>query len=174
MAIAKRSSNWPFVALSLIALCCGGFAAAEAADASPPPAAQKWIELPLTDGTFHHFANRYVTHTIDIPLPADGGDLEYKIAMKQGHSVTYTWHVTGVGKPDEFYSEFHGHTERTPTDPGKLMFYRKDTGLSESGTLLAPFDGIHGWYLRNDSLKPAVVHLTVSGFYEVIPNQLAK
>jgi hypothetical protein len=54
------------------------------------------------------------------------------------------------------------------------MFYRKATGLSESGQLTAPFVGIHGWYLKNDSAQPAMVRLTVSGFFEVIEDQITK
>jgi hypothetical protein len=47
------------------------------------------------------------------------------------------------------------------------MFYRKATGDREHGSLVAPFDGIHGWYYRNDTDMPIVVRLTVSGFYEL-------
>ena len=53
-----------------------------------------------------------------------------------------------------------------------LVFYRKGTGGTENGSLIAPFDGIHGWYLKNDTDRPVVVRLTLAGFYEVIPNQL--
>ena len=37
------------------------------------------------------------------------------------------------------------------------------------GTLVAPFTGIHGWYLRNDTEAPIVVRLKVAGFYELLP-----
>ena len=36
----------------------------------------------------------------------------------------------------------------------------------ESGTMKAPFDGIHGWYLNNRSDRDVVVKLTASGFFE--------
>lgn len=48
------------------------------------------------------------------------------------------------------------------------MFYRKATGATERGALVAPFTGIHGWYLRNDSKQPLVVRLKVAGFYELL------
>jgi hypothetical protein len=49
------------------------------------------------------------------------------------------------------------------------MFYRKATGATERGVLTAPFKGIHGWYLRNDSDDRIVVRLKVAGFYELMP-----
>ena len=54
------------------------------------------------------------------------------------------------------------------------MFYRKATGASENGSLVAPFDGTHGWYFKNDTARPVVVRLTIAGFYELIPNQIRK
>ena len=47
------------------------------------------------------------------------------------------------------------------------MFYRKANGSSEAGGLVAPFDGVHAWYFRNDSNSPVVIRLSVSGFYEL-------
>jgi hypothetical protein len=31
--------------------------------------------------------------------------------------------------------------------------------------LTAPFDGVHGWYLQNQSDHPVVVRLQLAGFY---------
>ena len=47
------------------------------------------------------------------------------------------------------------------------MFYKKASGAGESGSLVAPFDGVHAWYFRNDSTTPIVVRLVVAGFYEL-------
>ena len=66
------------------------------------------------------------------------------------------------------YAEFHGHTPPV-NNVGDLMYYRKATGGTERGTLVAPFTGIHGWYLRNDGEQPIVVRLKVAGFYELLP-----
>ena len=48
--------------------------------------------------------------------------------------------------------EFHGHTPQV-NGVGDLMFYSKTGGTPESGVFTAPWDGIHGWYLKNDSRK---------------------
>jgi len=46
-----------------------------------------------------------------------------------------------------------------------LMFYSKTGGSPESGVFTAPWDGIHGWYLKNDSPKDVVAILELAGFY---------
>jgi hypothetical protein len=92
--------------------------------------------------------------------------------MRQGESMVYSWRAVEIGAPDRLTSEFHGHTDRAPGTTGTLIFYRKGTGAAENGSLVAPFDGIHGWYLKNDTDRPVVVRLTLAGFYQVIPNQL--
>ena len=59
-------------------------------------------------------------------------------------------------------TEFHGHTKQVD-GVGDLMFYSKTGGSPQSGVFTAPWDGIHGWYLKNDSPKDVVVKL--AGFY---------
>lgn len=127
-----------------------------------------WNELPLADGVFREYAAEYRTDVIDIPL-AGSGELEYKLGMQEGDSIVYQWDVVDLPDPSQLYAEFHGHTERVGDAPGDLMFYRKAAGGTERGALVAPFTGIHGWYLRNDTDTPIVVRLKVSGFYEILP-----
>ena len=111
--------------------------------------------------------------TIEIPLGPDdgrrgGNDLEYKVRMLKDATFIFEWNVADIPNPEEFYTEFHGHT----TAPGAEMtvaFYRKATGTSANGSLTAPFDGIHGWYFQNQSIKPVVVRVKIAGFYELIP-----
>jgi len=126
-----------------------------------------WNELPLGDGVFREYAADYRTDIIDIPL-APYGELEYKLGLAAGDSIVYQWDVAEIADPELLYAEFHGHTERVGDAPGDLMYYRKATGGSERGALVAPFTGIHGWYLRNDGERPLVVRLKVAGFYELI------
>lgn len=96
-------------------------------------------------------------------------ELEYKVRMKAGDSLVYSWTVTGVGNPEEFYSDFHGETPAQGSTPAKVIEYRQSTGLSSNGALTAPIPGVHGWYLQNQAVGPAVVHLKLSGFYELVP-----
>lgn len=136
-----------------------------------PPA---WNEMPLPAGVYRHNQTVHRTDTVDIPVQPNGGEIEYMVTMKQGDAAVYSWRALDLADGDRLTSEFHGHTDRAPGTTGTLMFYRKATGAVESGALVAPFDGIHGWYLKNDAARPIVVRLTISGFYEVIPNQIKK
>jgi len=131
----------------------------------------QWNEMPMPDGTAHFYDVPFRTDTIDIPLEGNDGDLEYKLQMKAGDSIVYSWEVLEGENPDFFYSEFHGHTEPV-NGAGDLMFYRKETGSAENGAFTAPFEGIHGWYLQNQNLGPVVVRLRVAGYYELVPDQL--
>ena len=127
----------------------------------------EWNEMPLADGVFREYSADYRTDIIDIPLdPLE--ELEYKLGLNEGDSIVYQWDAAGLKDPEMLYAEFHGHTPPV-NNVGDLMFYRKATGATERGTLVAPFTGIHGWYLRNDTEARIVVQLKVAGFYELLP-----
>lgn len=123
--------------------------------------------------TARSYGQAYRSDIVEIPLaasgdPERGDEIEYKVRMKKGSTYIYSWDVPGIADPEEFYSEFHGHT----VEDGKAMTvaeYRKSTGTSDHGSLVAPFSGVHGWYLQNQSLKPVTVRLRLAGFYEIIP-----
>ena len=126
----------------------------------------EWNEMPLADGVFREYTTDYRSDVIDIPLDARE-ELEYKLGLNEGDSIVYQWDAVDLKDPAMLYAEFHGHTEPV-NNVGDLMFYRKATGATERGTLVAPFTGIHGWYLRNDTEAPIVVRLKVAGFYELL------
>lgn len=150
--------------VALAALSSGSVALAQqAAPPAPPPT--DWIEVALPAGVFREHGGDYRSDVIDIPIRA-GGELEYKLDMREGDSIVYRWNAVEMSEPRLLYSEFHGHTERVGGSPGTLMFYRKANGGEERGALVAPFTGIHGWYLKNESTAPIVVRLHVAGFYK--------
>lgn len=160
--------------LILVAGCGGSdpagvepeIAAPEAETAAPPPSSP-WNELPLSPNTFFEQSAEYRTDTIDIPL-GPGGELEYKLDLEEGATIVYEWNALNLTNADDLWSEFHGHTERFGDEQGDLMFYRNAAGGSEKGMLIAPFRGIHGWYLRNDSDEDITVRLEVAGYYELV------
>ena len=137
-------------------------------------AAVQWNEIPMPEAgaaIARSHDRPFRIDTIDIPLEAEDGDLEYKLSMRAGDAIVYSWRVLEIENPEWFWSEFHGHTE--PVDgAGDLMFYRRETGDEDSGHFVAPFEGIHGWYLQNQSTQPVIVRLQVAGFYELIPDQV--
>jgi hypothetical protein len=117
------------------------------------------------------YPTAFRTDSIDIPLNSGdepiGNELEYKVNMKAGGSVVYSWSVPGITNPEEFYYDFHGESRTTPEV--KVVEYLQATGTSSNGMLIAPMEGVHGWYLQNQSVGPVTVHLKLSGFYELVP-----
>ena len=122
-----------------------------------------------------YYEGGYRSDFVDIPLRASGTseggeELEYKVHMKAGATLAYSWSAAGVANPEEFYFDFHGEAPAKDAEgEGTVVEYRQATGLKSQGTLVAPFDGVFGWYLQNQSEKPAVVHLKISGFYDLVP-----
>jgi hypothetical protein len=124
------------------------------------------------NATTRYYTTGFHADTIEITLPPDEkNELEYKVKMRPGDTLTYSWSVTGdEAHPEWFYYDFHGESRPNPPDAkATVMEYRQATGLNSSGALVAPFEGVHGWYFQNQSDKQLVVHLKLSGFYELIP-----
>ena len=124
------------------------------------------IDIPLTDNVFFEETAEFRSDVIDIPL-FGLKDLEYKLNMKKGNAISYSWEAVGLSDPEKLLFEFHGHTIRETEAPGDLMFYKVGRSASSSGYLVAPWEGIHGWYFSNESDEDVRVILTVSGFYEL-------
>lgn len=96
---------------------------------------------------------------IKIPLRGDE-ELEYKVRMQPGGTLVYSW-STNKGM---VYYDFHGEP---PDDPKKSQSYATGTADKMHGSLIAPFAGIHGWFLQNQEGEPIVVTVRMSGFYEL-------
>jgi hypothetical protein len=119
------------------------------------------------------YGEGFRSDTVEIPLraggdPTRGDELEYKVRMKKDATLIFEWSVSDISNPAEFYFDFHGHT-LTAAKEMTVATYKQATGTSANGALTAPFDGVHGWFLQNQSANPIVVHVKLSGFYELIP-----
>jgi len=139
--------------------------------------AQQWNEIPAPTGKealSRTYPAGYRTDVIDVPVKGSNGEIEYMIRMNAGDTVVYTWEVPGIGNPQSFHTEFHGHTDPAPGRPADVMFYEKAAGSKASGSLIAPWQGIHGWYWQNKSDAPVTVRLRMAGFYELIPGQTGR
>lgn len=128
-----------------------------------PQAVNGWREYPLRDGVISIQPAKWRTETVKVPVPAGKG-LEYKLTMKKGEGLVYNISYGALADPRLMLTEFHGHTGQV-NGVGDLMFYSKTGGAPESGVFTAPWDGIHGWYLKNDSGTDVVVTLELAGFY---------
>jgi len=134
------------------------------APAPPLPAVvDGWREYPLRDGVIALQPATWRTDTVEIAVPAGEG-LEYKLTMTKGETLVYNISFGALADPGKMLSEFHGHTTQVD-GVGDLMFYSKTGGSPQSGAFTAPWDGIHGWFLKNDSPADIVVKVELAGFY---------
>ena len=96
------------------------------------------------------------TESFDLTLEPGKG-AEIKMHMKQGDGVTFHWKAT-----DLVLLDMHG--ER-PKPEGAWTSYAIEPAVSEaSGTFVAPFEGTHGWYWKNENDAPVKITVEVSGF----------
>jgi hypothetical protein len=97
---------------------------------------------------------------VDFKLaPREG--MEYKYRLDKGEALLYAWSATA---PVNF--EFHAEPDGAPA--GYAQTYDKKSAQTEaSGTLTAPFPGIHGWYWENTTDKEVTVTLKSAGFYNL-------
>lgn len=87
--------------------------------------------------------------------------MEYKYRLDKGEALLYAWKAT----TDVNY-EFHAEPDGAPQ--GYAESYEKKNAVgSASGTLTAPFSGIHGWYWENPTDAEITVTLTAAGFYNM-------
>lgn len=102
------------------------------------------------------------SRTLEIEIPPEG-ETEIKAVLEQSKVVMFSWEVD----EGSVYSDFHGHTPEA--GPNFFVRYREhQEGSGDSGSLVAPFQGEHGWYWLNYNAHPVTVTLTVTGYYDEI------
>ncbi len=136
-------------------------------------------ELVATDAATGPSARReqavFRTDTFEIPLAADGDEgrrnaLEFKVVLPKGATLVYSWQAEGLEVPEDLIFDFHGHTVAAQAKGAvSVADYERGGGAGANGSLVAPIDGIHGWYFRNRSAQPIKVRLKLSGFYLLVP-----
>jgi hypothetical protein len=147
----------------MFVVLAGACAGVSAQSDTATTAAPQWIDAPLSPDTWWEQDSAWKSEVYAIPVAA-GQALEHMLQMKAGDIVVYSW-TADMDEPALLTAEFHGHTERVGTEPGTVMFYTQHKNGKESGSLRAPFTGVHGWYLNNESTEDVVVRLQVSGYF---------
>lgn len=100
------------------------------------------------------FQHETVTFTL-----AGREGMEYKYRLDQGQVLLFSWTATTP-------VTYEAHAEPDGAPRGYAQTYEKGSGrTSASGSLRAPFSGIHGWFWENPTDQPMTVTLTASGFY---------
>ncbi len=120
--------------------------------------------VPLPNPAVHQAEDRPIqTRTMTITLQRDE-QTEVKTVLRASKVIEYTWKTDG----GLVYCDMHGHDPAAGQD--FFVRYREDQeGTTEAtGSLVAPFDGEHGWYWLNLHDGPVTITLTVTGFYDDI------
>jgi hypothetical protein len=84
--------------------------------------------------------------------------IEYKYQLAQGATMVFAWEASAPVMHD-----FHGAPEGGGADAEVSI--DKATKSRASGSLAAPFAGMHGWYWENPGGTPITITMTSAGFY---------
>ena len=102
-------------------------------------------------------------NNITVVIPAGKG-IEYKFKMLKYGSTKYEWYTDG----SILYSDMHGELLlATPPEDEYFESYAEAYSNNMTGTLLAPFEGIHGWYFRNKNKEDVTVNIKLKGQYQL-------
>ena len=103
---------------------------------------------------------KFQEETVDFKV-GPGEFIEYKYRLEKGEALLYSWKATGPVNVDV-------HAEPDGAPRGYAESYEKKSRVAQaSGTLTAPFSGIHGWYWQNQGKGGVTVTLSSAGFYKI-------
>ena len=102
----------------------------------------------------------YQHETVKLEI-APGDSVEYKYRLDKGEALLYSWNATA---PVNY--EFHAEPDGAPRGYAETYEKKSATDVA-SGTLTAPFSGIHGWYWENTDRVAVTVTLSAAGFYNM-------
>jgi hypothetical protein len=98
--------------------------------------------------------------SVDFKLaPREG--MEYKYRLDKGEALLYSWSTTA---PVNY--ELHAEPDGAPAGYAQ-SYEKKNASHGASGTLTAPFPGIHGWYWENTTDQEVTVRLKTAGYYNL-------
>lgn len=129
-----------------------------------PPAEFDYFDPEVLGDPFSRTqGRRFRSEKIEIPLD-DLEQVEVKAVMKQGDALVYTWRLL---EGTVIYTDFHADPLEVEKYPDEYWIrYHESESSTESGSIVAPFDGNHGWYWLNIEENPVRVELEVHGYFE--------
>ena len=83
--------------------------------------------------------------------------MEFMYDLNVSGAMVYSWKATG-----EVEYDLHNEPDG---DPNRSQSLQKGFSTEGHGAYNAPFDGLHGWYWRNNTQQTVTVELTASGFF---------
>lgn len=100
------------------------------------------------------------SETLTITLAPDE-QTEIKTVLQAAQVVVFSWETDG----GLVYVDFHGHDPKAGNDYW-VRYEEQQSGTKGSGSLVAPFEGEHGWFWLNLNEGPVTIKLTVTGYYD--------
>ncbi|MHB1107477.1 MAG: hypothetical protein ACYCZ2_14065 [Lutibacter sp.] len=100
--------------------------------------------------------------SVQVIVPAGKG-VEFKINMLKYGQMKYEW---ATANREVLYFDFHGEVKQEAEI--KDVYFESYTMANSNnmvGTFLAPYEGKHGWFFRNNSNTDVVVNLRLKGSY---------
>jgi len=98
--------------------------------------------------------------SVDFKLAPHEG-MEYKYRLDKGEALLYSWSATA---PVNY--ELHAEPDGAPAGYAQ-SYEKKNASNGASGTLTAPFPGIHGWFWENTTNNEVTVTLKSAGYYNL-------
>jgi hypothetical protein len=86
--------------------------------------------------------------------------MKYKYRLEKGEALLYSWTATAA-------VNYERHAEPDGAPRGYAQSYEGRDATPASGTLTAPFSGIHGWFWEHTTAQPVTVTLQSAGFYNL-------
>lgn len=133
--------------------------------ASPPvtaveaPAAAGGRLAPTPNGPLGVYPDAFKFDVFEIVL-APYEYVEYKYQMEKDATMLYSWTASAPLQHD-----MHGERAAAAGDGPAEQSFDKADRRQASGSLAAPFTGIHGWYWENPGAEAITIRLTSAGYY---------
>lgn len=121
-------------------------------------AAPAWQAPAPTPGAIKPQPAPFRTDTVEFTLQPNEG-MEYKYRLNRDAAMLFAWTASAP-----VHYELHSVPDGAPSTFAET-FDKQDDRPGASGSYLAPFTGIHGWYWQNRTAAPVTLRLSASGFF---------
>jgi hypothetical protein len=119
----------------------------------------KAVPAPLRDLAVIQQSDKPILNTVINVKLESLEEVEIKSVLAAHKVIFYSWSTSG-----EVYYDFHAEPAVGPE--GYFVRYAEGESMEDSGSLVAPFTGHHGWYWLNISEKPVTINLQVDGYHK--------
>ena len=129
----------------------------QASVAEPVPPPQGAVLAPVQEGNVGLYPGEYKVDSREFVLgPYEY--IEYKYHLAKDATMLFSWSATG-----DVTQDFHGDPDGAPSSA--TQSYDKKPRRTATGSFIAPFSGIHGWFWENPGGESVTVKVTTAGFY---------